>query len=67
MKERVIVSATTLVASLATYMYARHIQKDAVPFVMIGGFVGAFLGELIANVIGKDDNNNPPGAAPSHA
>lgn len=61
MKERVIVSATTLIASLASYMYARHIEKDAVPFVMIGGFVGAFAGEVLANMLSKNSDKPTDG------
>ena len=62
MRERVIVSASTLVASLVTYFYAKHVEKDAVPYVMIGGFVGAFAGEVIASWLGGGDNDNDPGA-----
>jgi hypothetical protein len=45
MKERTIVSTATLVTSLLTYWYAREAQKDAVPYVMLGGFIGALIGE----------------------
>jgi len=62
MKEKIIVSTTTLLASLASYLYAKHAEKDAVPFVMIGGFFGAVIGEAIAKAFEKDDddNNNSP-------
>lgn len=63
MKERLIVSASTLVASLVTYFYAKHLEKDAVPYVMIGGFLGAFAGEVIASWLGGGDDNGPSGNA----
>ncbi len=48
MKDKTIVSATTLVVSLLTYWYARTAKKDAVPYVMLGGFLGSIIGETIA-------------------
>ena len=47
MKEKTIVSTFTLAASLAAYYYAKHLRKDTLPYVMIGGFLGAVLGTLI--------------------
>lgn len=47
MKEKTIVSSMTLVTSLASYWYAKEVQKDAVPIMMIGGFLGAVAGEII--------------------
>ena len=47
MKEKTIVSTTTLLTSLASYWYAKEAGKDAVPYVMIGGFIGAMIGETI--------------------
>jgi hypothetical protein len=59
MKEKAIVSTLTLAASLASYYYARSIAKDTVPYTMIGGFVGAVIGELIAGAIKiKDKKEN---------
>jgi uncharacterized BrkB/YihY/UPF0761 family membrane protein len=55
MKERTIVSAATLVVSLGTYFYARANEKDAMPYVMIGGFLGALIGEVIATGFIKDN------------
>ena len=49
MKERTIVSAATLIVSLGSYFYAKAAEKDAMPYVMIGGFVGALVGELVAS------------------
>jgi hypothetical protein len=48
MKERTIVSASALAVSLLAYLYAKNAEKDSVPFVMIGGFAGALIGEVIA-------------------
>ena len=61
MKEKIIVSTSTLLVSLLCYFYARHYGKDAVPYVMIGGFVGAFMGEVISYWMNKDNDNNPGG------
>lgn len=55
--EKTIVSTVSLAASLATYFYAREAQKDVVPYVMVGGFIGAILGEAIAGVVLSDDKN----------
>ncbi len=60
MKEKTIVSTVTLIASLASYLYAKNADKDAVPYVMIGGFVGAIIGEAIAKSIGGGNDNPPP-------
>ncbi len=58
MKEKTLVSTLTLIGSLASYYYAKTHVKDVVPYVMIGGFVGAWVGELIAKAIitPKDDD-----------
>jgi hypothetical protein len=54
MKEKTIISSTTLGASLLMYFYAKSLQKDAVPYVMIGGFMGAVIGESIIEFINKN-------------
>ncbi|MCC6371199.1 MAG: hypothetical protein IT236_09365 [Bacteroidia bacterium] len=66
LNEKTIVSGVSLVASLATYFYARESQRDVVPYVMVGGFIGAILGEAIAGIVlddkkknNKKDNDNP--------
>lgn len=51
MRTRSIVSASALAASLISYWYSREINKDAVPYVMIGGFIGTLIGEVIAGRI----------------
>lgn len=55
MKEKAIVSAATLVTSLLSYWYAREANKDAVPYVMLGGFIGSLIGETIAEKVDKKD------------
>ncbi len=46
---------TTLLTSLLTYWYAKEVQKDAVPYVMIGGFIGSIIGEVIAEKINSKE------------
>ncbi|MBL7901589.1 MAG: hypothetical protein JNK73_06315 [Bacteroidia bacterium] len=53
MKEKTIISTATLATSLMMYFYAKSAQKDAVPYVMIGGFMGAVIGESIIEFINK--------------
>lgn len=48
MGNRTMVSAATLLTSLIGYWYAREIGKDAVPYVMIGGFIGSLIGETLS-------------------
>ena len=54
MKEKTIISTATLATSLIMYFYAKSVQKDAVPYVMIGGFMGAIIGESIIEFINKN-------------
>ena len=56
MKEKTIVSGSTLLMSLLTYWYARSAGKDAVPYVMFGGFVGSLIGESLAEMLDKNKN-----------
>ena len=60
MKEKSIISASTLVVSLLTYWYAKTANKDAAPYVMLGGFLGSLIGETIVETIANDkiSNNN---------
>ncbi len=58
LNEKTIVSGVTLITSLVAYFYAREVQKDAVPYVMVGGFFGALLGETIAGLTLKDKDKN---------
>jgi uncharacterized membrane protein YfcA len=55
MKEKSIVATATLVTSLLSYLYAREADKDAVPYVMIGGFLGSIIGETIAEAAKKNN------------
>lgn len=52
-KERII-SGCTLAGSLISYYYGKAHQKDAVPYVMIGSFIGAIVGEVIASATIND-------------
>ena len=47
MTKQTVVSASTLAVSLLAYCYARKAGRDTVPYVMVGGFVGALIGEVI--------------------
>jgi uncharacterized membrane protein YfcA len=58
MKEKTLVSTFTLLGSLASYYYGKTHDKDVVPYVMIGGFIGAWVGELISKAIIKDNDDN---------
>jgi predicted Na+-dependent transporter len=51
MNEKTIVSTVALATSLATYFYAKEAQKDVVPYMLVGGFIGAILGEAIAGMV----------------
>lgn len=57
MREKTIVSTVTLAASLISYFYAKETQKDTIPFVMIGGFMGSVIGEVIVGAIKSSKNN----------
>ncbi len=57
--EKTIVSTVSFVTSIATYFYARETNKDVVPYVMVGGFVGAILGEVISGIVIKDKTDKP--------
>jgi len=56
--EKTIVSSVTLLASLGTYFYAKVAHKDAVPYVMIGGFIGAIIGEAITGIVTKNKDKD---------
>jgi uncharacterized membrane protein YfcA len=57
MKEKTLVSTFTLIGSLACYYYGRTHNKDVVPYTMIGGFIGAWVGEIIAQTTTKKSNH----------
>ncbi len=55
MTEKTLVSTLTLVGSLASYYYGKAHNRDVLPYVMIGGFIGGWIGEFIAVKMGKDE------------
>jgi uncharacterized BrkB/YihY/UPF0761 family membrane protein len=57
MKEKAIASGVTLFASMLCYYYAKQAAKDTVPYVMVGGFIGAIVGEMLAEGTKKNDTN----------
>jgi uncharacterized membrane protein YfcA len=57
MREKTIVSTVTLLTSLLGYWYAKEIKQDAVPYVMIGGFIGSFIGDSVAETVTKSNHN----------
>ena len=60
LKEKAIVSSFTLISSLTGFYYAKSKEKEAMPYVMVGGFIGALIGEAIAHTVCNDDNINEP-------
>jgi len=54
MTEKTLVSTFTLIGTLAFYYYGRTNNKDVVPYTIIGSFIGAWAGELLAKSITKD-------------
>jgi hypothetical protein len=55
--EKVIISASTLITSLLCYSYARAARKEAVPYVMVGAFLGTLIGETLAEHVSGPTNN----------
>lgn len=53
--ERTVIAATTLLSSLAFYWYAKAKGKSEVPYVMMGGFMGAVLAELVLLEMHKNE------------
>lgn len=53
-KERSVIATSTLISSLAFYWYAQQNNKPEVPYLLIGGFVGAMLAELVIIKIDKN-------------
>lgn len=56
MKDRTTISACALLASLGAYYYAKASKKDTTPLVMMGGFVGAIIGELVLDASKTQQN-----------
>lgn len=61
MKEKTLVSTCSLIGSLALYYYSKHSKKDVVPYTMIGGFVGAWVGEIITIAISEKNKTKSDG------
>jgi hypothetical protein len=56
--EKTIVSTISLAASLASYFYAKECNRDVVPYVMVGGFIGVIIGEAVSEIVlGKDKDD----------
>lgn len=60
--EKKLVSVFTLLGSLASYYYGKAHTKDPIPYVMIGGFVGAWVGELFAKAIDETKKDKEDGS-----
>jgi hypothetical protein len=58
MKEKTIISASTVIVSLLTYAYAKTANKDAAPYMLLGGFLGSLIGETIVEGISKEKISN---------
>ncbi len=56
MKEKTIISTATLLTSLLGYWYARETQKDTTPYVILGGFVGSLIGDIVVERQKKKNN-----------
>ena len=52
-KERAIIATSTLISSLTFYWYAQKKKKSEVPYLLIGGFIGAMAAEMILLKIDK--------------
>jgi len=59
--EKKLVSVFTLLGSLASYYYGKSHSKDAIPYVMIGGFVGAWVGEILSKAIEENKKDKKDG------
>lgn len=57
MKEKLIVSYTSLLFTLGAYALAKRIKIDPVPLVMIAGVTGAMIGEVLFNKFNKPNKS----------
>jgi hypothetical protein len=57
LKEKAIITGFSVGSSLLGYWYARTMGKDTTPFVLIAGFIGTVIGEIIVD---KAEQPNPP-------
>ncbi|MDP3558105.1 MAG: hypothetical protein Q8T03_12100 [Bacteroidota bacterium] len=60
--EKKLVSVFTLLGSLASYYYGKTNSKDSIPYVMIGGFVGAWVGEILSKAWEESKKNKNDGS-----
>jgi hypothetical protein len=58
MKEKLIVSYSSLLFTLGAYALAKRIKIDPVPLVMIAGVTGAVIGEYILHKFNKPNKSN---------
>lgn len=58
MKEKIVVSYTSLLFTLGAYALAKRIKFDPVPIVMIAGVTGAMVGEVLFNKFNKPNKTN---------
>lgn len=54
-RQRAVIATTTLISSLAFYWFAQAKGKPEAPYVMLGGFVGAIVAEVILTQTEKTD------------
>ena len=57
LKEKTWVSSFTLLGSLTAYYYSKSHTHETVPYVMIGGFIGAWAGEFFAKAFETKQDN----------
>jgi uncharacterized membrane protein YfcA len=57
MQDKTLVATATFLSSLLAYYYAKQNEKDPIPFVMIGGFLGGLLGEGMIQQTQKTTKN----------
>lgn len=46
-RERAVIATTTLISSLAFYWFAQAKGKPEAPYLLLGGFVGAIVAEVV--------------------
>ena len=53
LKEKTIINTVALLSSLFSLSYAKAAHKDPTTYVMVGGYVGMLLGEVLADQVKK--------------
>lgn len=46
-RERAVIATTTLISSLAFYWFAQAKGKPEAPYLLLGGFIGAIVAEMV--------------------